>query len=223
MIAASCTGSCRPVAEDSHVPPLPRRAPDDRRPVPGGKPGGGSGLAQPLVLPESLQQRILTALDCGEDEAPPPERDALHEAEASREAEASPGPPASLPRRVPGANNGPEPPAQIAPPALLSSRVPPRPAEAAPRAEIAARPGPPFAVSAEPPPVPAQRRPAEQQPDRHDGRGGGGNGSRPSVPMTRAAMWAYFEHAEAPTGPLPVIPAETPGEATEKIREWPGP
>src|SRR5215831_3105391 len=130
MIAASCTGSCWPVAEDSHIPPLPRRAPDDRRPVPGGKPGGGSGLTQPLVLPESLQQRIRTALDGGEDEAPPPERDALPEteaspeAEASREAEAPAGRPASLPRRVPGANNGPEPPAQIAPPASLPRRVP---------------------------------------------------------------------------------------------------
>src|SRR5215470_4226246 len=197
MIAASCTGSCRPVAEDSHVPPLPRRAPDDRRPVPGGKPGGGSGLGQPLVLPESLQQRILSALDCGEDEPPLSERDASHEAEASREAEAPAGRSASLPRRVPGANNGPEPPAQIAPPALLSSRVPPRSAEAVnatlgamaaearpPSPDAAARPGPPVAVSAEPPPVPAQRPPAEQQPGRRDGQGGG-NGYRSSVPMTR--------------------------------------
>src|SRR5215470_2644990 len=153
MIAASCTGSCRPVAEDSHVPPLPRRAPDDRRPVPGGKPGGGSGLGQPLVLPESLQQRILTALDCGEDEAPPPERDVSHEAEASREAEAPAGRSASLPRRVPGANNGPEPPAQIAPPALLSSRVPPPPADAA-NATLGA-----MAAEARPPSPPPRRRP----------------------------------------------------------------
>ena len=154
------------MAEDSHVPPLPRRAPDDKRPVPGGKPAGGSGLTQPLVLPESLRQRIHTVLDCGEDGAPPPANGAPQEAGL--------------------------------------------PAEAAAPAGTAARPGPPVAVPAEPPSVPAQRAPAEQQPDRHDHRGGAGNRSWPRAPMTRAAMWAYFEHAEAPTGPLPAIPAAVP-------------
>jgi hypothetical protein len=35
-------------------------------------------------------------------------------------------------------------------------------------------------------------------------------------------MWAYFEHAEAPTGPLPAIPAAGPGEVTEETGERPG-
>src|SRR5215467_10709313 len=112
MIAASCTGSCRPVAEDSHVPPLPRRAPDDRRPMPGGKPGWGGGLTQPLTLSDSVRQRIRAALDTEEDEdqapehsepprqqdAPPQQQDAPPPA-----AEAAGEQRAPLPRRVPGA------------------------------------------------------------------------------------------------------------------------
>ena len=114
------------MAEDSHVPPLPRRTPDDERRVPEGTPGWGSGLTHPLALPESLQQRIRAALDYADDEAPPPEH------HAPQAAEAIAGQPASLPRRVPGANNGPEPPAHIARPAMLPSLVHHAPAEAPP-------------------------------------------------------------------------------------------
>ena len=118
------------MAEDSHVPPLPRRTPDDERHVPGGTPGWGSGLTHPLALPEALRQRIRAALDYTDDEAPPPEHDAG--SDAPQAAEAIAGQPASLPRRVPGANNGPEPPAHIARPAMLPSLVHPAPAEAPP-------------------------------------------------------------------------------------------
>src|SRR2546421_12060175 len=117
-------GSCWPVAEDSHVPPLPRRAPDDKRHVPGRRPGWGSGLTQPLVLPESVRQRIRAALDYADDEAPP-------EAAAPQESVAPAERPASLPRRVPGANNAHQPPAHVARPAMLPSLVHPRPAEIA--------------------------------------------------------------------------------------------
>jgi hypothetical protein len=242
------------VAEDSRVPSLPRRAPDDNRHVPGGKPEWGSGLTQPLVLPESLRQRIRAALDYADDEAPPAEPDAPREAEAPAERPAL----ASLPRRVPGTNNAPEPPARIARPAMLPSLVHPPPAEmvapvpaatlgaiaaaagapldlaagpepAAPQAagpaEIATWPGPAIAVPAEPPLVPEQRSPADQQPDRRDRRDGVGNGARPPAPtrtpMTRVAMWAYLGQAEAPTEPLPAIPAARPGGATEKTRDQP--
>ena len=182
------------MADDSRVPPLPRRAPDDKRHVPGGKTGWGSGLTQPLTLPESVRQRIRAALDHGEDGAPPPEHNALQEAEASQaeasqEAEAPAGQSASLPRRVPGANNAPEPPAHLARPAMLPSLRPARPAEvvtAAPAATLGA-------IAA--PPVP------------------------PPAPMTRVAMWAYLGQTEALTEPLPAIPAARPGAATDRTRE----
>ena len=228
------------MAEDSHVPPLPRRTPDDERHVPGGTPGWGSGLTHPLALPESLQQRIRAALDYADDEAPPPEH------HAPQAAEAIAGQPASLPRRVPGANNGPEPPAHIARPAMLPSLAHPAPAEAplalpaatlgaiaaaagTPSSDIAAPPkaaapakaavwpAPAVAAPAGPPLVPAQRSPAEQQPDRHEFRDGAGNGARPpATPMTRVAMWAHLAQAEAPTEPLPVIPAAGSGRVAEK-------
>ena len=228
------------MAEDSHVPPLPRRTPDDERHVPGGTPGWGSGLTHPLALPESLQQRIRAALDYADDEAPPPEH------HAPQAAEAIAGQPASLPRRVPGANNGPEPPAHIARPAMLPSLVHPASAEAPPAlpvatlgaiaaaagtpssdiaappkaaapAKAAVWPAPAVAAPAGPPLVPAQRSPAEQQPDRHEFRDGAGNGARPpATPMTRVAMWAHLAQAEAPTEPLPVIPAAGSGRVAEK-------
>ena len=250
------------MAEDSHVPPLPRRTPDDERRVPEGTPGWGSGLTHPLALPESLRQRIRAALDYTDDEAPPPEHDAPPpEHDAPQAAEAIAGQPASLPRRVPGANNGPEPPAHIARPAMLPSLVHPAPAEAppampaatlgaiaaaagTPSSDIAAQPkaaapakaavwpapavaapavaAPAIAAPAGPPLVPAQRSPAEQQPDQHEFPDGAGNGARPpATPMTRVAMWAHLAQAEAPTEPLPVIPAAGPGRAAEKTREQP--
>jgi hypothetical protein len=243
------------VAEDSHVPPLPRRTPDDERRVPEGTPGWGSGLTHPLALPESLRQRIRAALDYTDGEAPPPEHDAPQaEHDAVQAAGAIAGQPASLPRRVPGANNGPEPPAHIARPAMLPSLVHHAPAEAPPAlpaatlGAIAAAAGTPSSDIAAPPKAaapakaavwpapalagpavaapavaaPAQRSPAEQQPDRHEFRDGAGNGARPpATPMTRVAMWAHLAQAEAPTEPLPVIPAAGPGRAAEKTREQP--
>jgi hypothetical protein len=284
------------VAEDSHVPPLPRRTPDDERHVPGGTPGWGSGLTHSLALPEALQQRIRAALDYTDDEAPPPaneaplpendapppendapppendapppendapppENDAQQaENDSQQAAEAIAGQPASLPQRVPGANNAPEPPAYIAQPAMLPSLVHPAPAEelpalpaatlgaiaaaaGTPSSDIAAQPqaaapakaavwpapatastvaAPAVAEPAGPPLVPAQRSPAEQQPDRHEFRDGAGNGARPpGTPMTRVAMWAHLTQAEAPTEPFPVIPAAGPGQAAEKTGEQP--
>jgi hypothetical protein len=151
------------VAEDSHVPPLPRRAPDEKRHVPGGKPGWGSGLTQPLVLPESVRQRIRAALDYADDEAPPP-------------------------------GNGALPAQQAAPP----------PEAAAPQEAVA----------------PAERPPAEQQPDRHDRRDGAGSGDRPPAspptPVTRVAMWAYLGQMDAPTEPLPAVPAASQDEVSSR-------
>src|SRR5690348_7977299 len=94
-----------PVAEDSGAQPLPRR-------VPGGKRGPGIGQTGPLMRPalsEGDLQRIRAALDAAGDEASP-QADAVT---AER--------PASLPRRVRGADNGPEPPAHIARPELPTS------------------------------------------------------------------------------------------------------
>ena len=75
---------------------MSRRFPGVRQTIgvlmPGGKPGSGSGLTQPLVLPESVQQRIRAALDTEEDEAgpqehgvPPQQQDAPQAAEAPAE------------------------------------------------------------------------------------------------------------------------------------------
>ena len=218
--------------------------------MPGGKPGWGSGLTQPLVLLESVRQRIRAALDTGEDEAPPQENGAPpQQQDAPQAAEAPAEPGASLPRRVPGANNAPGPPAHIARPAMLPSFVHSRPGEPVPavpaatlgaiaaaagtpsdvaarpevpaaRPEVAARPGPAIAAPP-PPPVPAQRTPVEQRPDRHDRRDDAGNGAPPRTPMTRVAMWAYLGQAEAPTEPFPAVSAARPGGVTEKAREQP--
>ncbi|HXZ71088.1 MAG TPA: hypothetical protein VEH31_09515 [Streptosporangiaceae bacterium] len=225
------------MADDSRVPPLPRRTPDGKRHVPGGESGWGSGFTQPLVLPEPIRQRIRAALDYGGDEAPPERRVPQEEHGAPQEEHAAPqeehaaagvaaGRPASLPRRVPGANNAPEPPAQIARPAMQPSLVhltPAEPVAAVPAAtlgaiaaaagtpsDVAPRPQPAIALPAEPPLVPAQRSPAQPQPDGHDRRDVAGNKARRAslaTPMTRAAMWAYLAQAEAPTEPLPAIPA----------------
>jgi hypothetical protein len=251
------------VAEDSRVPPVPPRAPDDKGDVPGGEPGWGSGLTQPLVLPESVRQRIRAELDYGDDEAPPPAHGTPQEVHGAPQAEhslppaehgapheehdgpqedngaprldngspreehdtagAAAGPSSSLPRRVPGTNNGPKPPAQIALPAMLPSLVHPPPAEpvavvpaatlgaiaaaAGTPSDVAAGPRPAVAGPAWPPLVPAQRSPAEPQPPGPDGRDGAGNGARPATAMTRVTMWAFLGQAEAPTEPLPAIPA----------------
>ena len=180
------------MAEDSHVPPLPRRTPDDERHVPGGTPGWGSGLTHPLALPESLQQRIRAALDYTDDEAPPPEHDAPQAAEAIA------GQPASLPRRVPGANNGPEPPAHIARPAMLPSLVHPAPAEAraGPARSHAGRDS-----SGGGDPVVRHRRPAE-------GRcsGEGRRLARAAVAAPAVATPAVAAPSRASAGARPAVP-----------------
>ena len=71
------------MAEDSHVPPLPRRARGDAPRLPGPEPP-----ARPLVLPEPVVQHILSVLDAIRAEASPHCRPAPGRA-------ASPGPPIS--------------------------------------------------------------------------------------------------------------------------------
>jgi len=97
------------MAEDSHVPPLPRRARGD---TPRLGPGPSAG---PFVLPEPVVQQILSVLDAIRAEASPHYRPAR----AEWPAQDHPGPatrPASLPRRVPGTGTVREPPAPIANP-----------------------------------------------------------------------------------------------------------
>ncbi len=64
--------------------------------MPGDKQGWGSGLTQPLALPESVRQRIRAALDTEEDEAPPQEHAALPQA-AEAPTEPFPAVPAARP------------------------------------------------------------------------------------------------------------------------------
>src|SRR2546423_15391462 len=102
------------MAEDSHVPPLPRRARGDTQ----GR--GPRPPAGPLVLPEPVVQHILGVLDAIRAEASPHCRPAR----AGRPARDHPGPatrPPSLPRRVPGTGTAREPPAPIAQPVLPTS------------------------------------------------------------------------------------------------------
>jgi hypothetical protein len=99
------------MAEDSHVPPLPRRARGDTPRLGPGPPTG------PLVLPEPVVQQILSVLDAIRAEASPHYRPAR----AERPAQDHPDPatrPASLPRRVRGTGTVREPPAPIAHPVL---------------------------------------------------------------------------------------------------------
>ena len=167
------------MAEDSHVPPLPRRARGDTPRLGPGPPAG------PLVLPEPVVQQILSVLDAIRAEASPHCRPAR----AERPAQDHPSPatrPASLPRRVPGTGTVREPPAPIShpvPPAcvprLRSEEVPTAPlmAIATSRAsgvtnqstaepDIAAQPGPVTAAPASGKVIPALPVPAKQRPDR---------------------------------------------------------
>ncbi len=160
------------MAENSGGAALPRRVPGDKR-------GPGirhTGQSVPPVLSEQDLQRIRAALDAAGNEASPPEDTAT----ADR--------PASLPRRVQDAGNGPKPPARVVrqelPTSLLRSSsgeaptepFPPVPApgregvteEPGVQLDTAARPGPALAVQAGSKLVPAQRPQAEPQPDRQD-------------------------------------------------------
>jgi hypothetical protein len=96
------------MGENNRVPPLPRRVPGER-----GMPGAAAQVAP--VLSESSLQRIRTAF-YGE-----PERIAGQEQAAYSQR------PAPLPRRVPGANDGPRPPVRVARPELRASLPEPGP------------------------------------------------------------------------------------------------
>jgi hypothetical protein len=148
------------VAEDKGGPLLPRRVPGTKR-----RPGTGP-LTRP-VLSESDLQRIRAALDSAQASSPPAKR------------------PAALPRRVPKARNGSEPPTTRPelPTALLPTppketptepppAVPaPRPGEATeeiPRQpDVTAEPVA-AAMPADPQLVPAQRAPVEEREERQD-------------------------------------------------------
>jgi hypothetical protein len=97
------------MAEDNRVPPLPRRVRGA-----GDMPGAAARVAPP-VLPESSLRRIRAAFYAE------PEQVAGQEQAASSQG------PARLPRRVPGANDGPRPPARIARPELPASLLGHRP------------------------------------------------------------------------------------------------
>ena len=110
---------------DSHDPPLPQR-------VRGGRRGTGTGSEAPLVLPESVTQRIRAALDgTGEQASPQSPQD--HRASAERPGQDHTAPakrPGSLPQRVPGTGHGPELPMSIRRPVLPPSWPRPPSAEA---------------------------------------------------------------------------------------------
>ena len=160
------------MAKNSGAAPLPRRVPGDER---------GPGIRQtrpsaPPVLSEQDLQRMRAALDAAGNEASPSEDTATAER------------PASLPRRVRDAGNGPKPPAHLVrqklPASLLALQlrggsngaISGRPGPRAGRGDrrgrrqpdTAARPGPALAVPAGSKLLPAQRPRAEQQPDRQD-------------------------------------------------------
>jgi len=94
------------VADDSPVP-LPRRVPGSKRHVPDRE--QGARLVGPAALPEDVAQRIRVALD------------AMRSESALQEDAPRPGTPdraegpASLPQRIPGMSEGPEPPAAVGP------------------------------------------------------------------------------------------------------------
>ena len=98
-----------PVAEDSRVPPLPQR-------VPGRNRGSGTGpLLPPVVLSESVLQRIRAALDGAADlddaeDKTSPLQDAAEGKVSSRQNAATSERPASLSRPVRDPGRGPEPP-----------------------------------------------------------------------------------------------------------------
>jgi hypothetical protein len=167
------------MAEDSHVPPLPRRVRGDAR-------GSGTGRpVAPLVLPGPVVQQILSVLDAVRAEASPQDHPAGAERPAQDNTALSKRPP-SLPRRVPGASNVREPPALIARPVLRASlprfrseNAPTAPLTAIPTSkasgnteqdgvqpDIAAQPGPATAGPTDHRLVSALRAPAEERPDR---------------------------------------------------------
>jgi hypothetical protein len=213
------------MAEDSHVPPLPRRARGDTPRLGPGPPAG------PLVLPEPVVQQILSVLDAIRAEASPHYRPAR----AERPAQDHPcpaTPPASLPQRVPGTGTVREPPAPIAhpvPPArvprLRSQQMPTAPltAIAISRAsevtnqhtaepDIAAQPGPVTAAPASDKVIPALPIPAKQRPDRPFRTGEIPASPRKAAPRQKGrptrrgnvqarASKAQASHAEALTRP----------------------
>jgi hypothetical protein len=166
------------MAEDNHVPPLPRRARGDTPRLGPGPPTG------PLVLPEPVVQQILSVLDAIRAEASPHYRPARAEGPAQGHL----GPAtraASLPRRVPGTGTAREPLVPIAHPVLpacvprlRSEEVPTAPLTAIATSQargvtrqhtaepdIAAQPGPVVAAPASGQVIPALPVPAKQRRD----------------------------------------------------------
>ena len=120
------------MAEDSPAQPLPQRVPAGDRQIPGGRQEPDGGPVRPAVLSKDVLWRIRDALGSMKDEASP---------------EGPPAPakrPASLPRRVPGAGKGPQPPAVIARPRLPFL---PRPLPRSRAGEAAADDSPALSVS----------------------------------------------------------------------------
>jgi hypothetical protein len=166
------------MAEDSHVPPLPRRARGDTPRLGPGPPAG------PLVLPEPVVQQILSVLDAIRAEASPHRRAAWAEGPA-QDHPCPATPPASLPRRVPGTGTVRQPPAPVPHPVLPACVPRSRPEEvptAPPTAlatswasgatnqhtaepDIAAPPGPVTAAPASGKVIPALPVSARQRPD----------------------------------------------------------
>jgi hypothetical protein len=157
------------VAEDNPAPPLPQRVPGSNGHVPRDNKGPGAGPAGPVKLPEDVLRHIRHALDSMRDEASPQD----HTVRTER--------PAALPRRVPGASNGPTPPAVVARPRLPSpprSRIDEAPTDEFPAIsasrpgsgteEITAQPEPATAVPADPQPIPGPLPATEKQAHRQD-------------------------------------------------------
>lgn len=205
------------MTEDSHVPPLPRRAQGDTQGRRTARP------VAPLVLPESVIQQILSVLDVERAEASPQDHPARAELTAHNRAALSERP-ASLPRRVPGASHRGGPPVSITRPELPPSlpRSPsveaitePLPAIGASKAssvtegheaqlDIAAQPEAAAAVPAARKLAPALRAPPQKRPGRQDRRD-----QVPAVPEKAPASQgkAQARQAKAPTQPPKPAPS----------------
>ena len=203
------------MAEDSRVPPLPRRVPGDRRRL-------GTGPAVPPVLSDADIERIRNALNAAGEQAPPPDP-AAPPPDPAAPAER----PSRLPRRVPSAS-GHEPPVRpVLPPSspdFLPAEAPAQPLQGIPAAmasgvteEIevqpngATRPEAAAVAPADPKFVPAQRPPTEERPDGQDRREVGATGPEKvpvgwlSAQASRSEAQAHWKKALA-RPPKPALP-----------------
>ena len=197
-----------PLADDSPAPPLPQRVPGSNRHAPGYSRGLGAKPVGPAALPEHVVRHIRSALDSMRDEASVQDRTASAER------------PAALPRRVPGASNGPRPPAITARPGLPSTprsrpgeastdqfpAISPSPPSAG-REEITVQLEPATAVPADPQPTPAPLPRTEELPHRQ--RRPDEAAGLPSTPRSRPD--------EASTDQFPAISPSHPSAGREEI------